>query len=249
MLLRIVLVILFCVQFSLLARSAERVDLELVLLTDASGSIDEAETRFQREGYATAITHRDVLSAIASGASQKIAVTYVEWGDEFNIDVVVPWMIIKDLQTAKAFVEALRASPKRAWGRNAIGAAIAKGQELIESNAIQGDRKVIDFSGDSANNWSGIPIEDARAKALASGIVINGLAISCREVGCGRSVAYDLERAFAQRIIGGPGSFVVTADSRKSFGEAVRRKLILEIAATGQGPTRHTATRGARPRS
>ncbi|MFM1816806.1 MAG: hypothetical protein RLZ98_3501 [Pseudomonadota bacterium] len=211
-------------------RAAEKVDLELVLLADASGSIDEAETRFQREGYAAAFAHRDVLSAIASGFHRRIAVTFVEWGDEHNIDVVVPWTMVSDLASAKALGDALRLQPKKAWGRNAIGAAIAKGHSLIESNDIQGVRKVIDFSGDSANSWSGPPVSEARAAALAAGIVINGLAIACRDIGCGRSVGYDLERAFARTIIGGPGSFVVTADSKTSFGEAVRRKLVLEIA-------------------
>lgn len=221
------------------SHAAELVDLELVLLADASGSITETETRFQREGYASAIVHPDVLRAMASGARQRIAVTYVEWADEVNIDVVVPWQIVSDLKSAEAFAEAIRNRPKRAWGRNAIGAAIAKGHELIESNAITGDRRVIDFSGDSATSWRGVPIHEAREAALAAGIVINGLAISCRDIGCGRSVGYDLERAFATTIIGGPGSFVVTADSSTSFGDAVRRKLILEIAGLRPGSSQH----------
>ena len=70
----------------------------------------------------------------------------------------------------------------------------------------------------------------ARAHALAAGIVINGLAILCRECISGRPVRYDLELAFEQLIVGGPGSFVVTADGSRSFAQAVRRKLILEIA-------------------
>lgn len=210
---------------------AEDVDLELVFLADSSGSIDTAETNFQRHGHAEAITHPDVISAIKQGLLQKIAVTYVEWADSNHQDVVVPWTIIDGPESAKAFAEALLAAPRRAFGYNAIGSALAKGQELIESNDIRGTRMVMDLSGDSANNWDGVPIEIARDRAVAAGIVINGLPILCREHDCGgRPVSYDVEKAFEEKIIGGPGAFVVSAQDRESFGMAVRRKLILEIA-------------------
>jgi len=73
------------------AGANDEVDLELVLLADASGSIDQGEIEFQRRGYAEAIADPAVLSAIAKGAHQKIAVTYVEWASAFSQDVVVPW--------------------------------------------------------------------------------------------------------------------------------------------------------------
>jgi hypothetical protein len=211
------------------ARAAERVDLELVLLADASGSIDDAEIRFQRQGYAAAITHPEVLDAIAMGYDQKIAVTYVEWGQVDSQEVVVPWTVIDGKETAGAFAEKLMATPRRAFGRNAIGNAIAVAQGFIERNQFSGTRKVIDLSADSANNWGGLGIAEARASALAADIVINGLAVLCRSCS-GRPNYYDLEKAFADTIIGGPGSFVVTADGDERFAEAVRKKLILEIA-------------------
>ncbi len=211
------------------AMADERVDLELVLLADASGSIDDAEIRFQRQGYAAAITDPQILAAIAQGFDQRIAVTYVEWGSVASQEVVVPWTIIDGQESASAFATALLETPRRAFGRNAIGNAIAIAQALIETNAIDGHRRVIDISADSANNWGGLPIPGARAMALEADIVINGLAILCRNCS-GRPVSYDLEQAFADRIIGGPGSFVVTADNNQSFAEAVRKKLLLEIA-------------------
>lgn len=213
------------------ADAQQAVDLELVLLADASGSIDDGEIRFQRQGYAAAITHPQVLSAIASNLHQRIAVTYVEWGDAGSQEVVVPWTIVGGAEDAAAFAQKLLSVPRLAFGRNAIGSALTKAEALIETNEIAGDRRVIDLSGDSANNWNGPPIELVRQRIISKGITINGLAILCREVDCGgRAANYDLERAFAARIIGGPGSFVVTADSRTTFAEAVRRKLILEIA-------------------
>ncbi len=214
------------------AAAQERVDLELVLLADATGSINEAEIRFQRQGYATAITHPDVLGAIAEGYDRRIAVTYVEWGDQFSQAVVVPWTVIDGPDSAEAFAKTLLDRPRLAFGRNAIGSAIDFGHGLIESNDFQGFRRVIDLSADSANTWNGVPIAVARARAVAADITINGLAILCR-AGCnGRPVNYDLEAAFADRIIGGPGSFVVTVDSDDRFAEAVRKKLLLEIAGT-----------------
>ena len=216
-----------------LAVAQQSVDLELVLLADASQSIDDGEIALQREGYAAAITHPQVIDAITGGYDGRIAVTYVEWGSAVSQEVVVPWTIIDGAGSAEAFAAALVAQPRQAFGRNAIGAAIESAQALIETNQIDGHRKVIDLSADSANSWGGPSIESARARALAAGITINGLAVLCR-VCSGRPSFYDLEDAFARTIIGGPGSFVVTADGDTSFAEAVRRKLVLEIAQLSQ---------------
>ena len=208
---------------------AEDVELELVLLADASGSIDRAEIEFQRQGYASAITDPEVLNAIARSAYGRIAVTYVEWAAAGTEDVVVPWTVIEGPESAAAFAKALIPPPRRAFGRNAIGSALLFGKRLIEENDIEGWRKVIDFSGDSANNWNGPGIEEARTEVLAAGITINGLPILCLDCS-GRPSNADLERIYEERIIGGLGAFVVTADGRQSFADAVKRKLILEIS-------------------
>lgn len=213
------------------AQAAEQVDVELVFMSDASNSIDDAEILFQRKGYADALVHPEVLAAIRRGALGKIAVTFIEWADESTQDVVVAWRIIDGEKSAADFGKALLAAPRTAYGSNAIGEAIAAGQRAIETNAYEGLRKVIDFSGDSANNWNGMPIEQARANALAAGITINGLPVECPGDDCsGSPVGYDLEKAFTDEIIGGPGSFVVMVDENTRFAEAVRRKLILELA-------------------
>lgn len=213
-----------------------KVDLELVLMADASGSIDSSEIAFQRRGYAAAITDPEIISAIQQGFDGRIAVTYVEWGSAESQAVVAPWAVIDDQASAEAFADVLIETPRRAFGRNAIGSAIAAGQALIEENTIEGHRRVIDISADSANSWSGMPIQAARERAMAADITINGLAILCGHLGCGgRPVAYDVEGAFAESIIAGPGSFVVTVDSDTSFAEAVRRKLLLEIAGIDPG--------------
>ena len=229
-LLSLVLIISVQALQAAVAEAKERVDLELVLLADASGSIDDDEIFFQRQGYAEAITDPDILAAISFGQDGKIAVTYVEWGNAASQEVVVPWTIIDGEASAAAFAEQLMTVPRQAFGRNAIGSAIAAGLALIEGNEIDGYRKIIDFSGDSANNWGGVPVEVARQAALAADVSINGLAILCRACASGRPVAYDLEQAFREQIIAGPAAFVVTADGDQSFAAAVRKKLLLEVA-------------------
>ena len=126
------------------AAAQVHVDLELVLLADATGSIDDAEIRFQREGYAQAITDPAVISAIRGAGGGRIAVTYVEWGHATSQDVVVDWTLIDSEATAAAFAEALLAPPRRAHGGNAIGAALLFGKQLIEGNDFEGFRRVID---------------------------------------------------------------------------------------------------------
>lgn len=212
-----------------LAQDRMETSLELVLLADASGSIDATELAFQRQGYADAIQDPRVLEAIANTAYGHIAVTYVEWAT--NQGVVVDWMIIDGPEAAAAFAEALDTSARPAFGRNAIGAALLEGKRLIEDNDIDGFRAVIDFSGDSVTNHSGPDIASARAEVLAAGMTINALPILRPDDP--RRAGFDLEAAYSERIIGGPGAFMVTAEGRESFADAVRRKLFLEIADLG----------------
>ena len=225
------------------AAQTREVDLELVLMADSSGSITMEEIRFQRAGYAQALTDPAVVAAIANTAYGSVAITYVEWGQFDSQDVVVPWTVIDGAESATGFAEALMAAPRKARGRNAIGAALVFGRDLIETNDIAGWRRIIDFSADSTGNFNGPSIEEGRAAALAAGITINGLAVACRD--CAADWDSDLgggggnprlAEQFQQRIIGGPGAFVVTAETRDTFAEAVRRKLILEISGRNGHP-------------
>jgi hypothetical protein len=223
-----------------LAQENVAVDLELVLAADGSGSIDAAEMALQRNGYADAITSQEILDAIAQGFDGRIAVTYVEWGGADSQHVIVPWTVIDGPESAAAFAAAVRTEPRQATGWNSISNAIAFGQGLIEGNGIDGHRRVIDVSADSGN-YGGMPLPLARQNALQADITINGLAILCRDPECsGRPRRMDLEDYFAREVIGGPGSFVVTVDDQRSFEDAVRQKLLLEIAGR-EPPARDTA--------
>ncbi len=225
----------FLVMLGGAAAAQEEVDLELVLLADASGSIDDTEIVLQRQGYATAMADPQVLWAIENGgATGRIAVTYVEWASANIQDVVVDWMVIEDALTAAEFGRKLKDAPRRTFGTNAIGSALLRGLDLIETNDFEGYRKVIDLSADSAWNPQGPPISAARELVVAAGVTINGLAVLCRDAACsGRPRGGDLEAEFERQMIGGFGAFVVTAEDGPSFMMAVRRKLILEIADLG----------------
>lgn len=209
-----------------LAAQEIETDLELVLLADASGSIDADELLFQRQSYAVAITDPAVVAAIENTLYGSIAVTYVEWAT--NQAVVVDWTIIADMDSATRFAEALISPPRQAFGRNAIGSALLFGMESIESNNISGFRRVIDFSGDTMANSFGPPITQARDAVVANNITINALPI-LRD---GRASAMGLPQLYQDNIIGGPMAFVMPAGEGSEFTDAVRRKLILEIAGT-----------------
>jgi hypothetical protein len=205
------------------AAAAQEVDLELVLLADASGSITQEEIDFQRQSYATAITDPEVLQAIGNTLTGSIAVTYVEWAE--NQATVVDWTVIDSPDDATGFAAALLLPPRQAHGHHAIGNALVEGKRVIEANEIRSLRQVIDFSGDSTGNTTGIGIEEGRDIVVAAGIVINGLPIL-------EDPEDPLLEEYEARIIGGPGAFAVAAVGRQDFVAALRRKLIQEIAGS-----------------
>lgn len=221
--------------------AAEEVDLELVLAADGSGSIDADELALQRKGYADAITSPEVQKAIRSGVTGKIALTYIEWGGPTSQHVIVEWAVIHDLASARAFAEKLVTRPRAAVGYNSISNAIDFSVRLMETNAQEGRQRVVDVSADGPN-IGGRDIRAARDDAVAKGVTINGLVIS-RPGGIVRRVEGEpLTEHFRRDVIGGPGAFIVTVDETTSFPEAVRRKLVLEIAdAAGRGRVRHAA--------
>lgn len=212
------------------AAAAEKVDVELVLAADGSGSIDDIEFALQRKGFARAISHPLVLNAIRGGEHRKIAVLFVEWGAPESVETIVDWTVISGAPSAKAFAERLVAAPRRVWGYNSISAAIAYSTRQILSNGYDGKQKIIDISGDGPQ-INGPPLQVVRAAALDAGITINGLAIKTRTGTSFRpSFGVPLEEHYRMSVIGGPGAFVMTADERTPFEEVILSKLVREIA-------------------
>ncbi len=214
------------------AGAAEKipVDLELLLAVDISGSIDPDEARLQRDGYAKAIMHPAVVKAIRGGIHGKIALAYFEWADSYTQGDVLDWALVSDQASAEAVARRLVEHPIRTARRTSITGAILYAIPRFGSGPYKGVRQVLDISGDGPNNDGG-PVDLARDKALAAGIVINGLPImNGKQNTWGFPMLEDLDRYYEGCVIGGPGSFMVVAESFDTFGEAVRRKLILEIA-------------------
>jgi len=205
-----------------------KVDLELVLAVDISRSMDPDEQRLQRDGYVAALTHADIIAAIASGARHSIALSYVEWAGPGMQYKTVPWRLIDSAASAKAFADALAQAPIQAFRGTAISDGLAFAQWQFDENGFDGARRVIDVSGDGPNNM-GMPIELAREAVVRAGITINGLPIMIKQAGGFASIS-DLDVYYQDCVIGGPGAFVVVVRSTDQFAEAIRRKLVLEIS-------------------
>ena len=207
----------------------EAVDLELVFAADGSGSIDDEEMALQRAGYAAALAHPKVLAAIQGGYLRKIAVAFVEWAAPESQHTIVDWTVIEDEASARAFGTALMAAPRQAWGSNSISNAIHYSANLIETNAFEGTRKVIDVSGDGPQR-NGRPLELVRQTTLLKGITINALVVISPGGGYPGPRGEPLSEHYTNDVIGGAGAFMMTADSRDEFADAILRKLILEVA-------------------
>jgi Protein of unknown function (DUF1194) len=211
------------------------VDVELVLAVDVSYSMDMDELALQREGYAQAIVSKEFLQALKSGPNGRISVTYFEWAASTDQKIVIPWRVIDGPETADAVANEIVKTPIRRASRTSISGAINFAMPLFDENPHRGLRRVIDISGDGPNN-NGAPVTIARDAAVEKGIVINGLPIMVKEPSYSTMDIDNLDLYYEDCVIGGPGAFVVTIKDRDKFKEAIRTKLLLEIA--GRTPER-----------
>ena len=209
--------------------AAPSVDVELILAVDVSYSMDMDELAIQREGYAQAIISKEFLQALKTGPSGKIAVTYFEWAASNDQKIIIPWRVIDGPETADAVANEIMKTPIRRASRTSISGAINFAMPLFEENPYRGLRRVIDISGDGPNN-NGTPVTGARDAALEKGIIINGLPIMVKEPSYSTMDIDNLDFYYEDCVIGGPGSFVVTIKDRDKFKEAIRTKLLLEVA-------------------
>jgi hypothetical protein len=219
----------------LAAEKEATVDVELVLAVDVSYSMDMDELAIQREGYAQAIVSKEFLQALKAGPNGKIAVTYFEWAASTDQKIIIPWRLIDGPETADAVAAEIMKTPIRRASRTSISGAINFAMPLFEENNYRGLRRVIDISGDGPNN-NGPPVTGARDAALEKGIIINGLPIMVKEPSYSTMDIDNLDYYYEDCVIGGPGSFVVTIKDRDKFKEAIRTKLLMEVA--GRTPER-----------
>lgn len=206
------------------ARADQReVDLLLVLAADCSGSVRAEHYRLQQQGYAAAFRDRRVINAIRSGLRGGIAATYFQWSGYYLQTHSIPWTLLRQPAEIERFAAALEAAPRTIFsGGTSPGGAIDFGRKLFGDAPATAPRKVIDVSGDGRSNNGRWP-PAARDEAVAQGITINGLPILHLEP--------DIDEYYEKNVIGGPGAFMISARDYAAFADAVRRKLILEIAA------------------
>jgi hypothetical protein len=215
------------------ARAGGDVDVALVLVADVSRSINDHEYELQKHGYFAAFTSDQVINAIRGGPLGEIAVAYVEFAGGNEVATVLDWAVIRDRASAEAFAARLRQAPRSYWGRTAIGSGIDRGVQLLAESGYNAMRRVIDVCGDGINN-SGREVTEARDDAVGQGIIINALAII-------NDNPYPWAQAhvnppggllnyFRENVIGGPGAFALEVREFAKFGEAMTRKLVLEIA-------------------
>ena len=215
--------------------SMPSVDVELILAVDVSYSMDMDELAIQREGYAQAIVSKEFLQALKTGPHGRISVTYFEWAASTDQKIIIPWRVIEGPESADAVANEIMKTPIRRASRTSISGAINFAMPLFDENPNRGLRRVIDISGDGPNN-NGAPVVAARDAALEKGVVINGLPIMVKEPSYSTMDIDNLDLYYEDCVIGGPGSFVVTIKDRDKFKEAIRTKLLLEIA--GRTPER-----------
>jgi len=213
------------------------VDVELVLAVDVSRSMSPEELDIQRRGYAEALVSDEVIDAIGDGLLGRVAIQYVEWAGQYNQRIIVDWTLIEDRADAQAFARQLLAHRSPSMSRTSISGGINFAVNAINTNAYSGNRRIIDISGDGPNN-QGPYVVRARDEALASGIIINGLPLMTRD---GIYSQFDIERLdlyYRDCVIGGPGAFLIPVLSWEEFPEAVRRKIVLELAGRPSPPAR-----------
>jgi len=215
--------------------SAVRVDVELVIAVDVSYSMDPEEQALQREGYVMALTSREFLRALREGVNGKIAVIYFEWAGQSDQKIIMPWRLIDGPEAADAVAAEIARAPYRRASRTSISGALHFAKPLFDNSGYHGVRRVIDVSGDGANN-AGPLVVPARDDLLAAGITINGLPIMLKPPTPGTMDIEDLDIYYEDCVIGGAGAFVVPIREREKFIEATRTKLVLEIAGRQPEP-------------
>ena len=228
------------------ASAADKVDLLLVLAADVSRSVDNGKFQLQRDGYATAISDPRVLEAIRSGRAGRIGLTYVEWSGAGSQQVVIDWTSIGGAEDAKGFGDRLLEAPRSFADRTSISAAIDFSMGQLAKAPFDSERHTIDISGDGTNN-AGRDVTLARDEALAQGVTINGLVIFSETPlpwnPDHTNPAGGLDNYYRTHVVGGTGAFVMAAESFASFGRAIIKKLIAEIALSQPGSARQASAR------
>jgi hypothetical protein len=201
------------------------VAIELVLALDSSASMNREEFALQISGIATALKDPAVLQAVQDLAPLGAAIAVIQWGGPGESRIVMPFTQITTPAEAKAFGFLVSLGSRHfSATTTSIATAIEDSVALIETDDFDGQRRVIDVSGDGRDN-SGLDLEAMRNIAKASGIIVNGLAIESEQAG--------LFEYYQNSVITGADSFVVRAADFNDYARAIREKLLKELRPLG----------------
>lgn len=203
------------------AQGREPVDLALLLSIDCSYSVDTREFRLQTNGTAHALRKPEILAAIKAGPLKRIAVAVVQWSDDKNQKITVPWTIVSSEADIEKLASLIEQQPRYlADGGTSITGLMRYAAGVLATAPVVAERQVLDISSDGRNNKGGRP-HVVRDQLNQFGITINGLTIL--------NEFPTLNHYFEKYIIGGFGSFVIVANDYGDFEKAIYRKLLREI--------------------
>ena len=186
------------------------VAIELVLAVDTSASVSDAEFSLQMQGVASAFRSPDVIELI--GSHDGVAVALFQWAGTAGGANDVPWRLLTGAASVRAGTGTWTPSSS-----SAVNRAVTS----LTANRFAGRRLRIDVSGDGQNN-AGDALFLARMRAREAGVTINGLAIL--------TDVRTLGRYYREHVIDGAGAFVIEVADYEGFAEAMRVKLLRELA-------------------
>lgn len=240
------------VMLSAPAAQAVPVDLELILATDTSGSVDATDFALRRSGVEAAFRSAAVISAIEGGAIGSIAVALWDFGT--GVGVAVDWFKISNAAEANAFADAVAAAGRLDGGGDGQANMLRQALIAVSGNAFEGTRTVVDINSEGVQSGEGCvfdspdcaAVRDARNAFLAGGgTAVNAIWMNDRDFfGLDASDAVNAFEYGTTSVIGGTGAFQVFAETNADFVSAIQNKLIREITPVPEPATLLLASLG-----
>jgi hypothetical protein len=195
-----------------------------VLAVDGSGSVNTEEFHLQQQAIVAALRNPSVRQAMKRAGSVSAAVLY--WGDANWSTQETPFVQIDGEESVERLVTAILNMPRRVFGHTGLGMGLSAALDKLEALPCA-YRSVINVSADGSDTAAGgkrpaALLGEIRSRAAASSVTINALVISNEEK--------DLKSYFEKQVISGPGAFVMEISAYSEYAEALRRKLVREIA-------------------
>lgn len=209
--------------------------LALALGLDVSGSVDFREYRLQYEGLASALADQEVQASIFALPEAPVAIAVYEWSSSGFQRIVVDWEMLHDLDRLEDVrLRLLAKSRERAPAPTGLGRAMIFGKEMINRGPRCWD-ETLDVSGDGKNNdWP--PPQRVISSGVLGQLRVNALVIV--EDSNNPDVPSNLEELstyFRERVIHGPDAFIEVALGFADYADAMKRKLLRELAVLAVG--------------